>query len=764
MNVIKEKRLAAILLIAIALFGAVFLMPWIPRVFFWLSAALTAGLLAFVLLFRAHGRERRMALVISLLAAAVFTASVGYGLWFRTEKIESYTALADGETHTAQGYISDVLYEKPYGSAYYVELMSVDGLPAGGKVSLSIPFAGELVPYDEISFTGVFTENEAEYDSYSKSRGVVICAESEEFQVTGVHKRDLSDLTDRIVGWISDRFNADIGGEEAGFATALLTGNRENLNGQTRLAYNRLGISHILAVSGLHLSVIVGGADFLLRKLTFPKRKKNLLLIAITFFFALICGFTASVMRAAVMLSIYYAADLFGERSDTLTSLCLAVALILFVRPFSVYDAGLWLSFLSTLGIVTVGPFLDGLFPQRRKSRGVLSVFLRILHSFVGLLVMTFTATFFTLPVTYLLYGGVSLISPLANLVFVPLTELILYLLVLMTVLCFLPFLPAFLGGICRGLIAFADDAALAFSDIEGIYISIRYPFAIYIIAALVIGTTAILFIKRLNPGWVLAVFLVCTTAFGISYAVFEGMTGENVKVFVQSDGKNDMVGFVSGGKSILVDIGNGGYALPSEAAEALADYYECEIDLLVLTHLHSYHAGTLKKLADKIKIHQILLPEAESDREVQTVSSILSVLDGVCDVSFYPRDGCSFVECGKLQIFLPDNQMLSRSEHPVIAFSAKIVGYERTAFVYAGSSSYEREGTEAMSEGAAVVFRGAHGPVMKNIFDPSCLADSDYVIFGSEDLVFYTETDSISAEILLFGEENKRISFSYEE
>ena len=54
MNVIEEKRLAAILLIAFALFGAVFLMPGIPRVFFWLSAVLTAGLLAFVLLFRAH--------------------------------------------------------------------------------------------------------------------------------------------------------------------------------------------------------------------------------------------------------------------------------------------------------------------------------------------------------------------------------------------------------------------------------------------------------------------------------------------------------------------------------------------------------------------------------------------------------------------------------------------------------------------------------------------------------------------------------------
>lgn len=156
----------------------------------------------------------------------------------------------------------------------------------------------------------------------------------------------------------------------------------------------------------------------------------------------------------------------------------------------------------------------------------------------VSLLVMTLTATFFTMPVTYLLYGGVSLISPFANLVFVPLTEIILYLLVFLTIFSFLPFVPALLGSVCRFLISFSTGIAEKISDIEGIYISIRYPFAGFIIAMLVISVTAVLLVKKLNPGWMLAVFLVCAVAFGGAYAVFDSMSGDAVKVFVESDRK----------------------------------------------------------------------------------------------------------------------------------------------------------------------------------------------------------------------------------
>lgn len=762
MKGIAHRRLAAALFLYLILFAAPFLLPafqlWQHLL---VAVAVLAAGVATLFSGRARRRKAQAAAALLLVAAAV-CAAVLYSQLFLQHKVEKYQTLIDGQSHEAVGYVSDVLYEKSYGSSYYITLVSIDGEKADGGLSLSVPFAGELAPYEEISFSCVFSANDAEYDSYLKSEGIVISASAEDFEVVGTHRRSPLFWMGSVRDWIAGNFETYIGGREAGFAAALLTGDRSALDGQIRLAYRRLGISHILAVSGLHLSVIVGGADFLMRKLTFPKRKKNVLLIVMTVFFAMLCGFSASVTRAAVMLGLFYLGELIGERSDSLTSLMFAAALIVTVYPYSVYDAGLWLSFLATLGIVVVRPFLDGLFAGG-ELRGRKSVLNRVLRFFVSMLVMTFTATFFTMPVTYLLYGGISLVSPLANLVFVPLTELILYLLVFLTVFSFLPFIPSLLGSVSRFFIALSVDAAERISDFEGIYLSIRYPFAVYILIFLVAGIMAVLLAKRLNPGWMLAVFLVCTVAFGGAFAVFRGMTGDTVKVFVESDGKNDAVGLVCGGKSILIDIGNGGYAVPSQAVDSFADYYECELDMLVLTHLHSYHVGTVKKLADKIKIHHVLLPEPETDRDSETANAILDALDGICDVSFYPRDGDSYLECGRVRLYLPDYLTISRSAHPIVAFYAEIDEYGG-AFLYAGSAAFEAEPVLKRLDETAVVICGSHGPVLKNIFDASCLSGAEYVVFTNRDIAFYTETWRIPGKITFIEEGKSRIDLSYEE
>lgn len=84
---------------------------------------------------------------------------------------------------------------------------------------------------------------------------------------------------------------------------------------------------------------------------------------------------------------------------------------------------------------------------------------------------------------------------------------------------------------------------------------------------------------------------------------------------------------------------------------------------------------GTVRKLADKMKIHYVLLPEPETEGDSQAAEAILAALDGICDVSFYPRDGSSYLECGSLKLHLPDYLTLSRSVHPIIAFYAEIDG-----------------------------------------------------------------------------------------
>ena len=304
-GILRGRRLAAMLAASILMFS---LVVFVPALRGWM-AMIPAGILAaaFGVGFFAFGRQsgsRGRTIASFVLAVVLILAALVWGTHFVSSKLLRTQALADGQTRAVTGYISEVLYEKPYGAAYDVTLVTVDGEPMKGKARLSVPFSEGLSVYDTVSFSGVFAENDPTYDAYMKSRGIFISVSAEEMTRTGVKKRDLSRIFSDIRMAIADNFERFIGGDEAGFATALFTGNHDALDGQTRLAFRRLGISHLLAVSGLHLSIVVGGADFLLRTLTVPRRKKNVILILLTLFFAAICGFSASIMRAAIMLCI----------------------------------------------------------------------------------------------------------------------------------------------------------------------------------------------------------------------------------------------------------------------------------------------------------------------------------------------------------------------------------------------------------------------------------------------------------------------------
>ena len=177
-------------------------------------------------------------------------------------------------------------------------------------------------------------------------------------------------------------------------------GDRENLDSGIKHAYSRLGISHILAVSGLHLTIIVGGLGWILTQFHVPKKIRSLILIAGAFFFAWLCGFSASIVRAAVMLTFFYLADMVGERNDSSTSLFLAVFLIVCFHPNAVYDAGMWLSFFATLGILTVMPTLSAVSvtrKNRRWGRPTAAASPRLPHSSCKCLLFIFVFFFFFL-------------------------------------------------------------------------------------------------------------------------------------------------------------------------------------------------------------------------------------------------------------------------------------------------------------------------------------------------------------------------------
>ena len=355
---------------------------------------------------------------------------------------------------------------------------------------------------------------------------------------------------------------------------------------------------------------------------------------------------------------------------------------------------------------------------------------------------MTVAATFFTLPVTYIAFSGISLFSPVANLLFVPLTQMILYLLIALTVFGGISFLASPLGTISQMLISFVCDTAERLSDIRGIYISLRYPFVPWVIAVLIIGVLAVLMIRKAKTVYIFGVFALCIAVYTGGYFGYMQTEKDNSYVYLETDGKSDAVGIVSKGQTVLVDISTGGYSVLSKAADHIEDFCACEIDILVLTHYHAYHPSTLRKLMNRVKIHRIYLPEPTSQEDFQYYRTICDQFAEVAEITVYPTDGTQSVYAGNAAFSLPESGYVDRSSHPIVRFSA-VMGEK--GFSYLGESATELDFSDYVSD---VVIFGSNGPAIRHVFDAKPISDAELVIFAEKSHAKLTDTDVLAGEI----------------
>ena len=737
MKITDGKRLAAILGAYIGIFSLCVLVPSV-RPYLFLIAPAPVIIFSFTLLFRDRIRiflPKRVILIV-LMSISVVSACVA-GMRF-VEKTELAAArYLDGELHAASGYITGVSYEKHYGSAYEVRLTELDGKETGLGSMLSLPYNGEFSVGDTVAFEAVFALPEEDAVIYRKADGIFLSAEAENAEKTGFWEMKAAGFFEKIRLSIRSVFERYLAKDEAGFATAILTGNRENLSGSVRLAFSRIGISHVLAVSGLHLAIIIGGLDLLCRWVAIPRKLKNILLIVCALLFACICGLSASIIRAAVMLAFLYLADTVGEQNDSLTALFVAIFLILVFRPAAVYDIGMWMSFSATFGIVVTAPAV----PKIQWKRCP-----RFLNKFVGFLIsvvcITASATFFTLPVTYLAFSGISLLASLANLLFIPLIQIVLYLLIALVCLSGIPFVAAPLGAVAQALIAFVCEAAERLSDIRGICVSLRYPFMPWVIALLVVGILAVLMIRKAKTAYIFGVFALCIAFYTAGYFVYARMESDHSYVCLETDGKSDAVGIVSRGQTVLVDISTGGYSVLSRAADRMEDFCACEIDVLVLTHYHSYHPNTLRKLMNRVRIHRIYLPAPNSENDLRYYRAICEQLAETVEITVYPSDGTADLQIGNVSLSLPDTEYIGRSTHPIVRFSGAI---GEKGFSYLGESATETDLSDYRNE---VMIFGSNGPVMHHIFDPEPLAGAELLVFADRSHAELTDTEGITDKI----------------
>ena len=142
--------------------------------------------------------------------------------------------------------------------------------------------------------------------------------------------------------------------EQAGFLIGLLLGDKSEVFDETTQDFRNSSLSHILALSGLHVIYVSFGIKFLLDFITPRQRFKNFLMILFLIFFAIFTGGSPSCVRACIMSSMVLLSKILYRKNDFLTSLLIALDIILCINCYHIESLGMWLSFLATFGLVYI--------------------------------------------------------------------------------------------------------------------------------------------------------------------------------------------------------------------------------------------------------------------------------------------------------------------------------------------------------------------------------------------------------------------------
>lgn len=310
-----------------------------------------------------------------------------------------------------------------------IELKVLSGdLPRGTRLWLWYePLGMALEPGDAVtaSFDISLTETDGLEKLWNRSGGVWLSAvpadpSGEDWQITEgeAHRTTLSSWRRELALKIQQTLSGDVGAVVSG----ICLGADERLSPDATADFRACGVSHLFAVSGLHLSVLTQALLWLLKRLRLARRVRGALCAGAVVGFAGLVGWTPSVVRAAVVCLLVVLGDCWRRQADARNSLGAALLLLLVFDPFAVYDVGLLLSFTATFGLLFVSPRLHRWLQKLPTPSVMRAVWERI----SGAVAVTLSATAVTLPVSIVYFGELSLVGVIANVVMtVPATVLL---------------------------------------------------------------------------------------------------------------------------------------------------------------------------------------------------------------------------------------------------------------------------------------------------------------------------------------------------
>ncbi len=554
---------------------------------------------------------RRATAVFAFLALALsfLCSHLYFDCWFRVyDRFE-------GEVEI-DATITEIDRTVFYSTTLTLKTSSINGEPFTSSYCLRTTVSPEEATHLAKGKTVRFTcelkdfEDSDDFDAgaYYTAKGISANAEIiGEIEVTG--ERAVCDFS-YLREVISRRITMLAGAEAGSLFTALFTGNREGLSGVLRLNFTRIGVCHVLALSGMHLailSVLISKLFSLLR----IGRKQNLVITSLLIlFYMAMTGFSPSVTRSGIMLIMTSCLFLLASSRDAVTALSFAVFVICLFEPYSIYDLGLWLSAFATLGVLEAGVLGKRKYESWQYTpltRGK-----RLFRKLLLGLTVTFLAVAATLAISVFSFSGISTLSPISSPIFSFIAEVYVYIGILALALG--DIIPV--GWLLRPLYALTFDTANLFSKSELAYFSDE--FIVIEIAAAIFVAVLILFLvldlKHKKTAASLTVLLL------ISIITTAGILTQNARyedsIVYYSGDESECLLIRSRGERALIDFSSGSATSIYDVSSALEDSSTVLVDKLVFC----YYSANLPKKSISFSVsfltREVLLPLPENDDE----------------------------------------------------------------------------------------------------------------------------------------------------
>ena len=428
-----------------------------------------------------------------------------------------------------------------------------------------------------------------DYSQYLKTKGISVICESNQNKTKILKKNSIFVINMWIIklrNQIKNNLEELTTNNNYELAVALLLGDSTLLSDNQKEIFSKANLSHILAISGMHISYIIMGCSVLLKKL--GKKKSRYFSIIILTFFSIFTGNSPSVLRAVIMGMITLSAKLFYRKSDVINNISISCFIILLINPYNILNLGFQLSFIGTLGIILfykkISNYIDSIIKIKNK----------ILIKIKDIIIVSVSANILLFPIILYNYNTVSLVFLVSNILVTPLLGVML--------LC--GYLTAFSSLLSIQLskwfaipLNFLFNLFNLISQISSNFSFLRFrcvtPDLILVLGYYCVIAYIMYFYKKKHLK-ILKIALILTIILSIIFNLYH-FINPKLQIYFVDVGQGDCSLIITNSnKTILIDGGgNDGYDVGKNVlVPYLMDRKIMRIDYMIISHFDSDHVG----------------------------------------------------------------------------------------------------------------------------------------------------------------------------